>query len=140
MACKVIIKLFSGGKLPHFSRKGDACLDCYAKEYHLLKKGERVQIPLGFGLELPEDYEALIRPRSGLSRKGIDVCLGTIDSNYRGELQATLINNSPVDYEVFEGDRVCQLAIRETPKITFVEREYLSETERGDNGWGSSGR
>ena len=88
---------------------------------------------------LPEGYEAIIRPRSGLSLKGIDECIGTIDSNYRGEVKACIVNNSEGSFDVRSGDRICQLAIRKTEDIVFEQVENLSETNRGDNGFGSSG-
>lgn len=135
----VKIKILSSGKLPIYSRKGDACLDCYAREAVTIKKGERTQVPLGFCLELPPDYEAQVRPRSGMSKRGIDVAFGTCDSNYRGEVQATVINTNDEDYIVEKGDRVCQLAIREAPKVFFDIVDKLSDTDRGSDGFGSSG-
>ena len=138
----VKIKLINGGKLPAYSRDGDVCLDCYARCENpiVIEKKERVLIPLGFALELPENYEAIVRPRSGLSLKGIDISLGTVDSNYRGEVNACLCNNSGADFTVNNGDRICQLAIREAPFIEWNVVEELSETERGSNGFGSSGK
>jgi dUTP pyrophosphatase len=138
----VKIKLINGGKLPAYSRDGDVCLDCYARCENriVIEKKERVLIPLGFALELPENYEAIVRPRSGLSLKGIDINIGTIDINFRGEVSACLCNNSGADFTVIKGDRICQLAIREAPSIKWNVVEELSETERGSNGFGSSGK
>lgn len=138
---KVKIKLLEGGKLPEYKRDGDVCLDCYAREDVEVSFGEREFIPLGFALELPEGYEAVVRPRSGLSFKGLEVAVGTVDMNYRGEVKANLTNNSYFDvYKIKKGDRVCQLAIREVPKIKWKVVGELSETERGGNGFGSSGK
>ena len=136
----VKIKIFEGGRKPAYQRDGDCCLDCYAREEKTVFLHQRVQIPLGFALELPEEYEAQIRPRSGLSKKGVEVSLGTCDENFRGELQATVYNNSNEDFKVDVGDRVCQLAIRKAPKINLIVVDELSETNRGTNGWGSSGK
>lgn len=136
----VKIKVLSSGKLPIYSRQGDACLDCYARESVTIKKGERTQVPLGFCLELPPDYEAQVRPRSGMSKRGVDIAFGTCDSNYRGEVQATVINNNGEDYIVDKGDRICQLAIREAPKVFFDIVDKLSDTDRGSDGFGSSGK
>ena len=136
------IKLIKGGQLPKYQREGDACLDCYARlptEKILLLKGKRTLIPLGFALQLPKGYEGIIRPRSGLSKKGIDVAIGTIDGNFRGEVSACVINNSGDDFEIGNAERICQLAIREAPKVYFVEVDELEDTERGSNGFGSSG-
>lgn len=90
---EVKVKLINGGLIPMYSRDGDACLDCYSNEKVEIKSGCRNLVKLGFALELPLDYEAVIRPRSGLSKNGIDVSIGTIDSNYRGEVSANVINN-----------------------------------------------
>ena len=139
----VKIKLIKGGKLPEYKRKNDACLDCYARidcGIFVLPKGERVLVPLGFALELPADYEAVIRPRSGLTKDEIDVAIGTVDENYRGELMANVINNSDDKFVIKNGDRICQLAIRHAPKVWFEVVEKLSETNRGEAGFGSSGK
>lgn len=136
---KVNIKLLNGGKLPEYKRDGDVCMDCYANENICIKKGERKLVSLGFAIELPLNWEAIIRPRSGNSKNGIDVAIGTIDTNYRGELKANVINNSDTDFEIKPGDRICQLAIREAPKTEWNVVAELSDTVRGENGFGSSG-
>jgi len=74
-----------------------------------------------------------------LSKKGIDVCIGTIDSNYRGMVMANVVNNSDADFVVEDGDRICQLAIRKLPMIEFMLVDKLEESERGENGFGSTG-
>ena len=136
---EVNIKIVENGRLPEYQHEGDVCLDCYSRAETLIKAGTRKLIPLGFALELPEDYEAIIRPRSGNSKNGIDVAIGTIDTNYRGEVMANIINNTAEDIVIEAGDRVCQLAIREAPQIKWKVVTYLSETERAGNGFGSSG-
>lgn len=122
-----------------FKREGDACADCYSNISVAIASKSRVVIPLGFALEIPEGYEGVIRPRSGMTSKEIDSAIGTIDSNYRGELKAVIINDSDKKITISKGDRICQLAIRKTEYITFEEVDELSETERGSNGFGSSG-
>lgn len=138
----VKIKVLEGGKKPEYKRMGDACLDCYARiacKIVTISKGTRALIPLGFMLELPANYEAVVRPRSGLTSKYIDVAIGTCDENYRGELMANVINNSGEDFVISNGDRICQLAIRQAPTVYFEVVDKLSETNRGDSGFGSSG-
>ena len=138
----VKIKILDGGKIPEYKRKGDACLDCYARidcKFVTIPTGTRALIPLGFMLELPADYEAVVRPRSGLTSDYIDIAIGTCDENYRGELRANVINNSGEDLVISNGDRICQLAIREAPKVIFEVVDKLSETNRGNSGFGSSG-
>ena len=139
---KIKIKLFEGGRMPRFQREGDACADCYARIFSgvvNIPGHSRCVINLGFALELPEGYEAVIRPRSGLTSKGIDAAIGTIDSNYRGEVKACIVNNTDSAFSLNDGDRICQIAIRKTEPIEFVECAELSETVRGDSGFGSAG-
>ena len=136
---KVKIKKIKRGKLPIYKREGDVCMDCFARYKVTVFGLGRSLVPLGFALELPKGYEAIVRPRSGLSKEGIDVSIGTIDTNYRGEVMACVHNTEYDDFVIEEGDRVCQLAIREAPTIEWEVAEELSETERGDNGFGSSG-
>lgn len=133
------IKQIENGILPIYRREGDVCMDCCSRKQILVLAGSRRTVPLGFALELPSNYEAIVRPRSGLSKDGIDVAIGTIDSNYRGEVMACIINNSEEDFQIEAGDRICQLAVREVPQVTLQLVSQLSETERGENGFGSSG-
>ncbi len=135
----VKIKLMDDGKLPSYQHDGDACLDCYSAEDLYIPAGSRTLVKLGFALELPKMYEAVIRPRSGLSKNEIDCVIGTIDSNYRGEVSANIINNSDSVLKISFGDRICQMAIRKVPEFELIEVEELTETERGTNGFGSSG-
>lgn len=93
-------------------------------------------------MELPEGYEMQIRPRSGLAFKnGITVLNtpGTIDSDYRNEVGILIQNHSDIGYHIQSGDRIAQAIITELPKVTFVITEELSETERGEGGFGSTG-
>ena len=93
----------------------------------------------GFCLEIPSGYEAQIRPRSGLSSKGVSTILGTIDSNYRGEVCALIHNNSSDDFKIKFGDRICQMKIERVEPVVFEQVEELSKTNRNDKGFGSSG-
>lgn len=139
---KVKIKLIQGGKLPVFKTEGAACADCYARldESITLYPKCRATIPLGFAVELPHGYELQIRPRSGLSKNGIDEVFGTGDEDYTGEYAATIINNSNNVFTIKNGDRICQCGIREVPEIAFdIVDEIKKTTERGDKGFGSTG-
>lgn len=115
----VKIKLCDNGVLPTYAHIGDACCDCYAAEDLTIAYGEIAKVKLGFCLELPSGYEAQIRPRSGLSSKGVIAILGTIDSNYRGEVCALIHNNSFDDFEIKFGDRICQMKIERVDPIVF---------------------
>lgn len=138
----VKIKLIEDGKMPEYKRDGDVCLDCYARlgaDYIKLPPHSRCLVNLGFALQLPEGWEAVVRPRSGNSKNKIDISLGTCDTNYRGEFKACVCNNSDGEFRIEHGDRICQLAVREAPVVYFTKVDELDETERGENGFGSSG-
>ena len=90
----VKIKKIGTGKLPEKKREGDVCFDCYSRRNIPIAKGKRELVQLGFALELPDYYEAVIRPRSGYTKDGLDVAIGTIDTNYRGEVMVALYNQS----------------------------------------------
>jgi dUTP pyrophosphatase len=101
-------------------------------------------VPTGFIIEVPEGYEGQVVPRSGLAAKaGISLtnCVGTIDSDYRGEVQVLIINHSDTPYTFEPGERIAQLVLVPIPKIEVIEVENLGElTERGASGFGSTGK
>lgn len=139
---KVDIKELKQNHLPFYKREGDSCMDCKAALVKTveLKPKERVCVPLGFALAVPTGYEAVIRGRSGLSKNNGIVCsYGTIDSNYRGEVCAVLYNLSDKTFVIHDEDRVCQMKIQHSEKIFWNEVEELSDTNRGEEGFGSSG-
>ena len=135
----VKIKLCDDGVLPTYAHIGDACCDCYAAEDLTIAYGQIAKVKLGFCLELAAGYEVHIRQGSGLSSKGVIAILGTIDSNYRGEVCVIIQNNSFDDFEIKFGDRICQMKIERVDPIVFEQVEELSETNRNDKGFGSSG-
>ena len=104
---------------------------------------ERTLVPTGLFMEIPEGYEAQIRPRSGLAiRQGI-TCLntpGTIDSDYRGEIKIVLINLSSEDQVIQPGDRIAQMVIQQVERAVFASIEELQATSRNDGGFGSTGK
>ena len=138
---EIKIKLEKGGKMPVYKTQGAACADCYAciENSIVIPKGKRTLIPLGFAIELPIGYEAVIRPRSGLTSKEIDNGIGTIDCEYRGEVKACVINSTDADYTVNNGDRICQMKIQEAKQFSFISVDELSDTVRGSGGFGSTG-
>lgn len=133
------VKLVESGIMPVYKTKGAACADCYARIDVNIPSGKRALVPLGFCIELPEGYEAEIRPRSGNSKNGVDVCQGTVDEDYRGEVMACVVNNLGKGLAVEKGSRVCQMKIQKAEQFKFVEVEELSETERGESGFGHTG-
>lgn len=140
---EIPIKLIEGGRMPEKKTEGASCFDCYARvdcNTVFVPMGHRVKVALGFSLELPDGYEAVIRPRSGLSSIGVDCKIGTIDSDYRGEVCAIISNVACMDLAIKDGDRICQMKIQKSDRFKLVEKKELTETLRGSNGFGSTGR
>jgi len=139
---EIKIKRIKNGKLPEYKTDGAAGADCYARleKPIIVKAGKPETIPLGFAVEIPEGYEMQIRPRSGLARKnGVKTVLGTIDSDYRGEVGAIMFNDTEEDFEIKNGDRIAQAVICPVIKAEWHLTDKLSETERGEGGFGSTG-
>lgn len=108
-----------------------------------LKPLERALIPTGLFIELPEGFEAQIRPRSGLAAKhGLTVLNspGTIDADYRGEIKVILVNLSNQPFVINDGERICQMVVSKHETVNWNETILLSETERGEGGFGHTGR
>lgn len=140
MKIKIINK--SGYDLPEYKTKGSAGCDLHAVlEYpKMLLSLDRVTIPTGIYLALPEGYEAQVRPRSGLaSKKGIVAMVGTIDADYRGEIGVTIVNLSNEEYTIQPGERIAQLVISKIEQAEWEEVAELDITERGNKGFGSTG-
>ena len=139
----VKVKLLSeDAVVPTMAREGDVAFDLYSLVDHVLKPGDRFAVPTGISVEIPEGYEGEVRPRSGLALKhGVTVLNspGTIDSGYRGEVKVIMINLGDEPFKIEKGMRISQLAIRPVPLVSIVESDSLSETERGDRGFGSTG-
>lgn len=132
-------------ELPKYMTKGAAGMDLYAnvKEDTVLKHGQIKMVPTGIRISIPHGYEAQIRPRSGLAAKyGITMvnAPGTVDSDYRGEINVILINLGPEDFTVQRGMRIAQMVINKVEMIDFSEVFCLDETERGQGGFGHTGR
>lgn len=135
----------SNNPLPKYETVLSAGMDlrAFVTESIVLKPMQRALIPTGLYIELEEGFEAQIRPRSGLAFKhGITVLNspGTIDADYRGELKVLLINLSNEDFEINSGERIAQMIIAKHDKATIEEVEELSSTERGEGGFGHTGR
>lgn len=142
MKVKIINK--SNNPLPEYSTIMSAGMDLRAFIEHpiVLRSLNRILIPTGLYIEIPEGYEAQVRPRSGLAIKnGITVLNspGTLDADYRGEICVILINLSNEPFFINSGDRIAQLVFHKYEKAEFVKVEHLDETERGEGGFGHSG-
>lgn len=139
-------RLHENAMIPAYHSAGASGLDLHAclPEGHgkwSLIAGGRLLIPLGLAIEVPEGYEAQIRPRSGLANKnGVAACFGTIDCDYRGEISVNLFNNSFHGYHINHGERIAQLVICPVVRADIQEVTELSSTDRGVNGFGSTGK
>lgn len=134
-----------GLPLPAYQTAHAAGADVYAalEGPVLLPPGRHALIPTGFCYEIPPGYEMQVRPRSGLAAKhGVTVlnAPGTIDADYRGELKVLLVNHGPEPFEIQRGERIAQIIIAPVSTATFNEVNELSDTQRGEGGFGSTGR
>ena len=142
--CEVKVKVINKSvhRLPEYKTSMSAGMDLKANitDVWKLNPGERVMVPTGLHIALPEGYEAQVRPRSGLSlNNGIVAILGTIDADYRGEVGVILVNLSDQPFCINPGDRVAQMVVSEVTRVKWDEVRELEETERGSGGFGSTG-
>lgn len=144
MHLKIRIVNQSDNELPHYATEGSAGMDLRANlqaPVRLLPM-ERQMIPTGLFIEIPEGYEAQVRPRSGLANKKGITCLnspGTVDSDYRGEIKVILINLSGEEQVIEHGDRIAQMVISKVERATLELVQQLNETSRGEGGFGHTG-
>lgn len=143
MKVKIINK--SGFALPSYATAMSAGMDLRAvlENSVVLAPLERILVPTGIFIELPQGYEAQIRPRSGLaSKSGITVtnAPGTVDADYRGEVKISLVNLSNSSFELKPGERIAQMVVARHERVEWVETDSLSDTERGMGGFGSTGK
>ena len=135
----------SGNPLPHYATEGAAGMDlrAFLQAPVELAPLQRAMIPTGIFIELPHGYEAQVRPRSGMAiRQGI-TCLnspGTIDSDYRGEVQVILVNLSSETHVIQNGDRIAQMVVQRVEHVEWLEKDSLTETVRNKGGFGSTGK
>lgn len=157
------VKLSENAIVPCYGRVGDAGLDLFTAEAVILNPGETCVIPTDIAIQLPSGYEAQVRPRSGISLKGVDcekvievydttksfednfhcraylrVQLGTVDSNYRGNIGIITYNQEDYPVLVPQGTKLAQLVVSPVINVELVETNKLNETERGEEGYGSS--
>jgi len=133
-----------GLPLPAYATDGASGADlCAAVDEELIiRPGERVAVPTGLVLEIPDGHEGQVRPRSGLAIKaGLTIvnAPGTIDSDYRGELNVLMVNLGSSPVSINRGDRIAQLVVAPVTRASFIETEDLTASERGEGGFGSTG-
>jgi dUTP pyrophosphatase len=131
--------------LPEYAKPGDAGVDLRAVEpLTLSPAGGRALVATGVAVAIPRGYAGFVQPRSGLALKHGVTCLNTpglIDSDYRGELKVLLINTDPTEpFRIERGERIAQLVIQAVEHVEFVEVDALEDTERGEGGFGHTGR
>ncbi|HDR7533006.1 TPA: deoxyuridine 5'-triphosphate nucleotidohydrolase [Bacillus anthracis] len=158
MNLRVKIKRVKDVELPRYAKSGDSGFDLVAAEDTIIEPGQTKVIPTGLAFEIPPGYEMTVRPRSGISRKTfLRVVLGTVDSGFRGEVGVIVSNTSypgnsitlgvndeheifkSVTYEIKKGDRIAQGVIAPVETANFVEVDELTDSERGNRGFGSTG-
>jgi len=135
--CKL---LHQDAKLPTKVYKSDSCFDLYSVEKKAIPPHYYGEINLGIAVELPLGYGMFLRARSSQGKNGIQIHLGTVDQEFRGQLSVYVYNHSNSTYKVSVGDRVAQAFIEPVQEVKFEEVENLSESKRGERGWGSSGK
>ena len=134
-------KLHPDAIVPKIAHPGDAGCDLFAVEGVTLEPGERGQVPTGLALAIPDGHVGLIWDKSGLSHKsGIKTLGGVVDSGYRGEILVGVINLSEESYTFEKGHKVAQMLIQKVESPIFEESEELSDTSRGEGGFGSTGK
>lgn len=143
MRVKIVNK--SNHRLPEYATPGSAGMDLKANttEPIVLKPLERQMVPTGIHIQLPEGCEAQIRPRSGLAAKyGISIvnAPGTVDADYTGEIKVILINLSNENFVINPGERIAQMVVARYERVEWDEVATLDETERGEGGFGSTGK
>jgi len=133
--------LHSNSKIPTKTNEYDAGFDLYSTIDTIIYPNTRKIINTGISIEMPDTLAGLIWPRSGLSVKhGIDVLAGVVDSGYRGEIMVCLYNTSDEEVAINSGDRIAQIIFQEVPRVTMEVHNTLGSSQRGGNGFGSSGK
>ncbi|WP_079493265.1 dUTP diphosphatase [Maledivibacter halophilus] len=129
-------------KLPFYAHEGDAGMDLYSVDETVILPGDRTLIHTGIKIQLPPNTEAQIRPRSGLALKnGITVLNtpGTIDEGYRGEIGIIVINHGTEEFKVTKGMKIAQMVIKPVLRVEIKQVDELTDSERGEGGFGSTG-
>lgn len=137
----LIKKITEDAVVPQQALEGDAAFDLYVAQGAIIRHGERVQVRTGIAMSIPEGYAGLIWDKSGLSHKnGLKVMGGVIDSNYTGEIMVGMTNLGKLPHRFSRGDKVAQILIQKVEVPQVVEVDELPETNRGDAGFGSTGK
>jgi len=135
------VEMGDGGVLPEYASAGAAGADLRASAAVDIPPGGRAAVPTALRLQIPPGHVGLVWPRSGLAvRHGIDTLAGVIDSDYRGEVRVVLVNHGDAPFCIAPGDRVAQLLVQRVERARFAASPRLLDTDRGEGGFGSTGR
>jgi len=136
-----IKKLRTEAKIPEYAHVNDAGLDLFAAEKIVISAGSRALISTGIAMEIPDGFVGLIWDKSGIATKhGLKTLAGVVDAGYRGDVKVGLVNLSNTDYNIEIGDKIAQMLIQKVEHINITEITKLSDTSRGANGFGSTGK
>ncbi len=127
-------------RLPRYGHPGDAGLDLFSVVEAVLKPGEAFAVPTGIQTAIPSGFVGLIWDKSGISLSGVHRLAGVVDAGYRGEIKIVMINLSGSDFVVSKGMKIAQMLIQPVVGVTVSETDDLDDTERGEGGFGSTGR
>ncbi len=134
-------KLNENAKIPIFAHQTDAGMDLFSIEKKVIKFGQTVSVSTGIAMEIPKGYVGLIWDKSGLALKvGIKTMAGVVDSGYRGEIKVIMTNLSNKEYTFEAGDKIAQMLIQKVQQPEIIEVDFLEEADRGENGFGSTGK
>lgn len=127
-------------KTPSYAHPGDIGLDLYSLEEKILNPGERHIFFLGFAMEFPEGFGAIVQDKGSISKAGLHVLGGVYDAGYRGEYNVHLVNLGQEPYKIEKGDKIAQLVVHPITIVSFETAEELSSSSRGEGRWGSTGK
>ncbi len=127
-------------RLPRYGHPGDAGLDLFSVVEAVLKPGKALAVPTGIQTAIPSGFVGLIWDKSGISLSGVHRLAGVVDAGYRGEIKVVMINLSGSDFVVSKGMKIAQMLIQPVVGVTVNETDDLDDTERGEGGFGSTGR
>jgi len=139
---KTGIKLMDGAKMPDYASSDDSGADLYMLDHTYIPAGARgFKVRTGVKLDIPNGFEVQVRPKSGVSTKTpLRVILGTVDSGYKGEIMIMIDNMSDQPIEIPKHKAIAQIVLQSVPMMVFEKRDEFSKSERGENGFGSTGR
>jgi dUTP pyrophosphatase len=135
-----IKRLNTDAKLPRYGHAGDAGMDLFSSVEMILPPGKAQAVPTGIQTAIPAGHVGLIWDKSGLSLSGVHRLAGVVDAGYRGEIKVVMINLGRSDFAVSKGMKIAQMLIQPVLEVTVVEADSLDDTERGEGGFGSTGR